>query len=338
MEGRTTRQSLGRIAVGAAALAVVSAVALAAFVWPAARLEPRDLPLGVAGPPAATAALEQRLAERGDAFDVRRYADEAEARAAIEEREVYGALVAGGDNLTLLTASAASPAVAQMLEGAFASRDSVRVVDVVPADPDDSRGAAFNSLFLPLTLMSVLVGVVSGLFVRRALARAAALVGAALLAALVAVAVVQGWLGVIPGEWWANAGVIGLLVFAIGAPVAGLAGLLGPRGAALAAAVLVFCGNPWSGVSTAPDLLPGWVGFIGQLLPPGAGGSLLRSSAFFDGGGFGTPLAVLLAWAALGLAAVLATTFRNRHEALDGGSHEQRDHDTERHERAPAHV
>ena len=46
------------------------------------------------GPPPRRAALEQRLASQEGAFDVHRYADEAAARQAIEDREVYGACVA----------------------------------------------------------------------------------------------------------------------------------------------------------------------------------------------------------------------------------------------------
>jgi hypothetical protein len=48
---------------------------------------------------------------------------------------------------------------------------------------------------------------------------------------------------------------------------------------------MVLIGNPFSGVGTGPELLPQPVGAIGQLLPPGAGGNLLRSTAFFDGAG-----------------------------------------------------
>src|SRR4051794_31651696 len=88
------------------------ALVLALFAWPAARLGPRDLPLGVAGPPQALAPLEQRLAERGDAFAIHRYADEAAARDAIKAREVYGAIVVSPDGPLVLTASAASPLVA----------------------------------------------------------------------------------------------------------------------------------------------------------------------------------------------------------------------------------
>jgi hypothetical protein len=44
---------------------------------------------------------------------------------------------------------------------------------------------------------------------------------------------------------------------------------------------MIFVGNPWSGIASAPELLPTSAGLIGRLLPPGAGGNLLRNTAFF---------------------------------------------------------
>lgn len=70
---------------------------------------------------------------------------------------------------------------------------------------------------------------------------------------------------------------------AIAAVAAGLEGPIGPGGIGVAASLMIFVGNPWSGVGSAPELLPEPAGLIGQLLPPGAGGNLLRSTAFFDG-------------------------------------------------------
>src|SRR5918999_3015413 len=99
---------------------LVVAVVLALFAWPSARLEPRDLPVGVAGPAAQATAIEQRLGQQEGAFEIHRYGDEAAARAAIEDREVYGAFVAGPQGAKVLTASAASAAVAQQLTHAAA--------------------------------------------------------------------------------------------------------------------------------------------------------------------------------------------------------------------------
>ena len=57
---------------------------------------------------------------------------------------------------------------------------------------------------------------------------------------------------------------------------------------------MVLIGNPFSGVGSAPELLPQPIGAIGQLMPPGAGGNLLRSTGFFDGAG--APAATSPSW------------------------------------------
>lgn len=124
---------------------LLAALALWAFAWPAARTAPRDLPLGVAGPATATAQMENQLRQHEGAFEIHRYADEAAARAAIEDRAVYGAVVATAQGPELLTASAASPVVAQLLQQAVAgpaaaSGTEVRTVDVVPTPASDPRG------------------------------------------------------------------------------------------------------------------------------------------------------------------------------------------------------
>ncbi|NEA13939.1 ABC transporter permease, partial [Streptomyces sp. SID10692] len=118
-------------------------------------------------------------------------------------------------------------------------------------------------------------------------------------------AVAHSWLGALAGDWWTEAGALALTVLAIGSAVAGLAALLGPRGIGLGALLMVLLGNSFSGVTSAPELLPEPVGAIGQWLPPGAGGSLLRSVGFFDGGAAGGAVLTLSLWSALGLAAVL---------------------------------
>jgi hypothetical protein len=365
----TTRRGPRSLVAAVVLVPVVVAVALMAFAWPSARLAPRDLPIGVAGPPQATASIERQLGQRGNAFDVHRYTGAAAARAAITDRDVYGAIVVAPSGVTVLTASAASPVVAQLLSqaateaggsgGAAAPAPGSgspagqappgqggsgspagqapsttgarpRVVDVVPADPEDPRGAALSASVLPLVLAGVLAGLLIGASRRPGLGQAGALVVAAALAGLAAVGIAQGWLGVIGGDWLVNAGVLGLTVLAIAAAAAGLLALLGEAGLVLAALLMVLLGNPLSGVSSAPELLPQPFGLIGQLLPPGAGGSLLRSTAFFDGNAAVTPVTVLATWAVLGLVAVWAGGLLRRRPAnatarvrpLASGSHE----------------
>ncbi|MFE7171393.1 ABC transporter permease [Streptomyces sp. NPDC057616] len=304
---RTHTRRLIAIAVLVPALA---ALALWAFAWPAARTAPRDLPLGVAGPTAATAQMEQQLTRHRGAFEIHRYADEAAARDAIEDRTVYGAVVVTTHGPELLTASAASPVVAQMLQQAVAQQASatgtpVKTVDVVAAPAKDPRGAALTSSVLPLALAGIAAGSVVTLLGLRGLRAVAALVAAGALTGMAAAGITHSWLGVLTGDWWTEAGVLGLATLAVSAAVAGLAALLGNAGVGVAAGVVMLFGNPFSGASSAPQMLPDPVGTIGQWLPPGAGTSLLRSVSFFDGAAATGPALTLTWWAALGLGAVL---------------------------------
>jgi hypothetical protein len=84
-----------------------------------------------------------------------------------------------------------------------------------------------------------------------------------------------------------------------------LGALLGPAGVGLAALVVFVVGNPLSAVASAPELLPQPWGAVGQFLPPGAGATLLRSTAYFDGAGGATVAWTLAAWAVAGIALLI---------------------------------
>jgi hypothetical protein len=96
-----------------------------------------------------------------------------------------------------------------------------------------------------------------------------------------------------------------LTLFALSAATASLATLIGPAGVAMGAALMVFVGNPFSGITSAPELLPKAVARLGQLMPPGAGSNLLRSTAYFDGNGAAIHVVVLVAWSVFGILAVV---------------------------------
>jgi hypothetical protein len=290
------------------AVPLVVALALSLFAWPAAELAPRDLPIGVAGPAPAARAIEGRVAQREGAFAVHRYRDAAGARAAIRDRKIYGAFAASPGGVTVLTATAASPVVARLLREA--APEGARVRDVVPTTAQDPLGLALGTVTLPLVIGGIVTGALAGLIAPLGLRRVGLLVAGAILAGLVAVAILQGWLDVIRGGWLANAGVVSLAVLAISATVAGLQALIGPPGIAVAALLMVLIGNPFSGIASAPEMLPRPAGTIGQLMPPGAAGNLLRSTAFFDGAAAAGHAAVLAAWALLGLGALAVAARR----------------------------
>ncbi|XVQ13389.1 hypothetical protein ACQP1W_12890 [Spirillospora sp. CA-255316] len=288
------------VALGAAVLQLLM---ILAFSWPAARSAPHDVPIVTAGPQAA--AVAQRLdRERPGAFEVTTVADEAAARAALTGREAYGAIVTTPSGPRVLMASAASPVVSQQLTQMAQQMSGARasaVQDVVPIDSDDPRGAGFGALALPLIMSSLAAAVLLFFGVPGIGARAVGLVSFAVLGGLGSTWLAQGWLSVLPGSYLLVASVMALSILAVSATVAGLATAIGRAGIGLAALTLLLLGNPLSGATSAPELLPQPWGEIGQLLPPGAAATLLRSVVYFDGAGSTGPLVVLLSWAVAGL-------------------------------------
>ncbi|HEX8104267.1 MAG TPA: hypothetical protein VF533_16745, partial [Solirubrobacteraceae bacterium] len=171
----------------------------------------------------------------------------------------------------------------------------------------------------PLMLIGVLTAVLAVL-TARTLRRRLALVATGAVAAGVAGALyTHTWLEALTGSWAAIAGAVALIVVAVSATIIGLAGHVGRAGLGLGAVLMMLVANPWSGVSSAPELLPAPAGAIGQLLPAGAGGNLLRSVAFFDGAGAAGHLVVLGAWAAAGLALMATAAVRHRRAAAARG-------------------
>ncbi|GAA1545770.1 hypothetical protein [Kribbella lupini] len=290
-------------------LTALLTVLLIAFAWPAARSEPRDVPLAVAGPQSAvgqvTAALEQAMP---GGFAIEPVADRESAVQAIKDRDVYGAIVLDQTAPEVLTASAAGPVVSQLLTqvaGKLAAQNPAaapKVTDVVPLPADDPRGAGLAAGALPLVLGGILAAAALTNFAKPGSGRVLGAVTFAATGALALTAVLQFWLGSFEGNYWANAGVIAMSIGAISLTLLGLEWLIGTAGLGLGSAIMMLLGNPLSGLSSAPEMLPtGW-GALGQFLPPGAAGTALRSVSFFDGAGAGQPLAVLASWLVLGLA------------------------------------
>jgi hypothetical protein len=306
-------------------IATLQALMLLAFAWPAANVAPRELPIAVAGPAPAVQQVESALtAVPGPdadvaAFDVVTVDDADAARAAIEDREVYGAVVVSPDGPQLLVASGAGPAVAQLLRSAVTELSpagaTVPVEDVVPTDPDDPIGAGLGAAMLPLVMTSVAGGIIAWFVLRSTRNRFAAVTGIAIVGGLVSAALLQYALGIVDGSYLEVAGVLALLIGAVSATMAGLVALLGRAGAVIGVLTMIFVGNPLSAAATAWEMLPQPWGAIGQLLPPGAGVSATRSVAFFDGAASAQPLTVLAIWLLAGLALLVVGGLRHEQPA-----------------------
>jgi hypothetical protein len=303
-------------------LAAVLTVMLLAFGLPATHSGPHHVPLGVAGPPHATDRLAAELgaARGGEAWDVRRYPDGAALVQAVKSRDVSGGLAVAASGVTVYTATAGGVPGAnavKALAGTVAAKQRSRLTttDVVPFPADDPTGAGLTAAALPMLIGGLLpAAALARLFPGHASLRirATGAVLFALLAGTATAAVLSHVFGTVDGAFWATALGLSLGMAALALPLLGLESLFGTAGLGAGAALMVLLGNPLSALGTGPHWLPDGWSTLGQLLPPGAAGSLLRANGFFGGTGAAAPAAVLSVWAVAGLALMCAAGLRGR--------------------------
>ena len=286
-------------------LTAVLAILAIAFALPATKSKPNDVPIGIAGPQAATGQVAAMLDQKAPgAFSVTYYPGAESLREAILDRQVYGGLAFGADGPQLLTATGASPAVAQLLTqigtGIGAQTGAPPAIeDLVPLSPSQSAGLAASAL--PITLAAILPAFALVFALKdQVWTRFAAAVAFSALMGVTIAALLRYPLGSVEQNFW---GVAGGLTLGIGAALLfmlGLGSLFGKGGLGIGALLAVLIGNPLSGLTSAPEMLPAGWGTLGQLLPQGANATLLRSTAYFGGSGAGLAIVVLACWALAG--------------------------------------
>lgn len=300
--------------------------------------KPHSLPVGIVASAEQRAQLEPQL-EEGDRFEVEAYDDTSSLVAAIKKREAYGGAVLDGPASTLYVASAASPAVANLLRTSYTAAyddqvgtkvDSLaaagapvdaatlraltappKVVDVVPLPKDDSNGGSLGLIIQALALggsiASIALGRLGKLTERSlglGIRHAGLLVLYAALSAGVAL-LAMSLFGVGEGAAaWSLFGGLALASLAITASVAGVVALVGPAGTLLGG-VYFTLGIIISGTTIAPEMLPDGGRLVGQLLPPGAAATVVRDSLYFPDATTAGAFVVLGAFAGVGLLVVL---------------------------------
>jgi hypothetical protein len=187
------------------------------------------------------------------------------------------------------------------------------VTDVKPLPAKDANGTAVFYAVIAWVfggyIGSTLIGLIGAPRSRnraRAAGRIGAFAGFGLVGGILSVVLLRACFGVFAGHVVALSAVGALTIFASGAATAGLQAAAGPAGTGLVILVFVILGNSASGGPFARPLLPGFWRTIGGVLPPGASVDLSRAALFFDGARIVGPILVLVAWAALGTALVIA--------------------------------
>lgn len=326
---------VGRIVGISVMLAALVSLVVLAFSWPAVTAEPRDVPVAVAGPEQAVAALTTQLAERsGDLLDLRPVADRDAAVTAIRERDAVGAIVLGGSPASpepeLLTASAAGASgavVKQLAEplqtaltmqaqaasaatGQQIAAPTLTVTDVVPFAETDANGTGMNAAFFPMLLGGMIGGIVISFLVVGAFRRVLGVTLYAVVGGLALTGILQGWFGSLQGDYLLNAAAFALSLAAIAAPIVGFVALVGRAGIAVGPVVMMLFANPISGAALPASYLPGAWGAVGQWFPPGASATLVRDLSYFPDADASAAWLVLAAWTVGGLLLAVAGHFR----------------------------
>jgi hypothetical protein len=287
------------------AVGLVVLVALLGLIGTAIRdPKPHDLQVGLVGPDQAVAPLTGALvAKAPGTFDFTTYASEDEARAALDRRDIDGAVILGPSPRIIVSGAAgdtATTVITTVFSGALGAAGPVPVEVVHPFASGDAHGLILFFLILA-TLISTLV-VQAVLLARGAAARAAAWIGVTAVWAAIA-----GVVSVLTADWIADGGydqsalvgMIGLVALtslAAGIFIAGSARLLGTAGIGLSALVVVLLDLIGSGGPAGSQILPDVYRWMSPYMPAGQLDSALRGTLYFGGEGVAMPVVVISAW------------------------------------------
>ena len=308
---------------------LIVGIVVLAFVWPIATASAKDLPIAITGPSAQVAAVEKAVdANASGVIDFHVVSDRDAAISRIEHRTVYGAIVLGGSP-EVLTASAGSTVVSQLLTGVAGQLQSslvqqvaaaggnpaqvkVTVTDVVPLASTDKNGSGLIAASFPLVLGGLLGGILVSLLVVGVLRRVVALLVYAIAAGFVIALILQTLFGILQGDFLTNTAALSLAMLATASVVVGFNALLGPPGIAVGSVLTMLVGNPISGASLPLQFLVAPWGSVGQYFVPGAASALIRELSYFPDVDTGWRWLVLGAWAVGGLVLSAAGHFRSR--------------------------
>lgn len=319
-------------------LTAILAIMMAAFALPAVHSGVHQVPIGIIEKnDAIYDKISQSLQAKG--FNVTRFNTEKTAVNAMKERKAYGvyAIDPSGD-VTLYKATAASTTVAQLLTDVAKemltqqksaaqaqltqlmtkttdsnklkgfsqklvaiSAKQVKIVEVKAFPKTDEKGSGLAAGALPIALGGWIGTVAISQLIKGKRQKFIAVIGFSIIGGLGLIGVIQFGIGTFDGNYLLTSFGAMLGIMATSFFVLGILEVLGLPGLGIAAIVLILLGNPLSGLISAPELLPSGWGTFGQLLPPGATGTLLRNIAFFDGHAISQPLLVLLVYVGFGM-------------------------------------
>ncbi len=318
-------------------LTVILGIMMAAFSLPAVHSGINDLPIGIISSNSNYKSISKPLEDKG--FNVSKYKDVKDVKSNINKRKIYGAIeIDKNGNVNVYKATAASASVAQVLTQmgtqlvnkqqalgrqvinqnlaktnnvniikvlnqklAALDKKQANVVEVKSFPKSDPKGAGLAAGALPIALGGWIGAVAISLFIKGKKEKLLSVIGFAIVGGLGLVGVIQFGIGTFNGNYLLTSMGAMLGIGATGMFVLGILEVMGNAGLGIAAVILILLGNPLSGLTSAPEMLPNGWGELGQLLPPGATGTLLRNIVFFHSNDIVQAVSVLSCYVLLGL-------------------------------------
>ena len=267
-----------------------------------------DLPFGATGSSPVLAAAEKTIS-----LKVTQYPNEQAAKTAIDQAQIFGALITSGTTTTLIVVPSISDLAPLDLVTRFEAaanltgqKTAVQQYTPVPLAAKDPFGLVQGLMLIPLliggymssTLLMAATGKAAGRW------RAAQLAGFAIAAGLAVDLIVCYWLQGFPSsKFWITWPICSLIIAAVAFVAAVLQKLIGAAGTLLTIIVVILFGNPSSGGANGVPYLPAFWRDIGPYLPPRNAYILLHHTIYFNGHGTTQALTVLLIY--LGVAAAI---------------------------------
>ncbi|MBM9459462.1 DUF3533 domain-containing protein [Nocardioides sp. zg-536] len=287
----------------------------------------QDLPVAVVGTGAAAEQFAEQLEDGADgALDVRVVADDATAKELIADQEVTGAILlpadgAPGGEATVYRASAGGASAAGTVQNllgpaALAAGWTVADVDLAPLPDGDSSGTMvlFAAMGLMLAgyvpLSTILMAAPNLLRVRKFLPLA--LGWGALTSSLVWL-ILGPVVGAVDGHYPLFLGLGTLAVTAVGVAQMLFTKVLGPFAVLLGMLLWVIFGMPSSNLAMPVHSMPGFFGWLHDVLPLPAAGEALRAVIYFEAGAAWRHVGVLAAWL---VGATLLAVLKERRSGL----------------------
>ncbi|SDJ35708.1 hypothetical protein [Streptomyces indicus] len=303
-------------------LATAAGLFAGSYTYSMANPTPRHIPTAVVGSwdsgrsAQFVAGMEQAL---NASLELKSYADEGAARAAVDEQRVFAVLQhADQGRVTLDVAGASGASVAQLLQQAAPAVGEqvgvpVTVQDIKPMQPGDPRGLAIFYISLAAVIIGFVGAIQLSVHARdlNPTERIAFTAGYALLGGFAIAAVVDWLLDAVDLPFVHSWLILALTMFASGMVFTMFNTLFGRWAMLPTWGLMVLLGNPSSGGAVSWPLLPSPLGILGQWLPPGASVNAQHTAVYFGGHQHVFPYLVLAAWALVSSA--VFWTWRHRH-------------------------